>query len=170
MCTVDGVVKYVGMGKKGREQHCLSGKSSCAELNRDFFANKTLAVHQYFYNISKQEAEKKERELIKAIGLDNLYNRTKGTNNTPSSNTKRVIAFLDDLIEHTGNEISFLKLLKTIKHLSKTHGHPIRGATSNQTLKKLMTKAGYTLENDVYRLTDTTSLHSLKAEYILLLG
>ena len=36
VCKVDGVPKYVGMGKGGRWKHCVSGKSSCSELNRNF--------------------------------------------------------------------------------------------------------------------------------------
>ena len=170
MCTVDGVVKYVGMGRKGREKHCLSGKSSCIELNRDFFTNKQLVVHQYFENCSKCEAEKKERELINAIGINNLYNRSKGiTNKNLTPNTTHVLNFLDDLVKTTGNSISQLKLLNVIKKLSKKHNHPIKGLTSRHTLSKLMSKVGYSLENETYKLVDSNNLHSLKAEYILLL-
>jgi len=34
---VDGVLRYIGIGKGSRDNHCVSGKSSCVELNRSLF-------------------------------------------------------------------------------------------------------------------------------------
>lgn len=71
-CTVDGVVRYVGMGKGNRYQHCTSGKSSCSELNRDFHAGKDLVVRKVKEKLSKDQARWEEYELINS--LEGLYN------------------------------------------------------------------------------------------------
>ena len=171
ICTVDGVVKYVGMGKCGRESHCFSGKSSCPELNRDFFFGKNIVVQKYFENLTKEDALLKEHELITAIGKDNLYNRNEG--NKPKNIhpvTKRMIGFLDDFQSELGKEINSSKLLLVIKKLSKQYQHPIKGLTDFKSLTKLMEKLGYKYKNGIFTHTEQTCLHSLKAEYILLLS
>jgi hypothetical protein len=74
VCKVDGVVKYIGMGKKDRYKHCTSGVSSCPELNRDFFAGKVMDVEIVKKGLSEEDAKTLEADMIRN-DIDNLYNR-----------------------------------------------------------------------------------------------
>lgn len=74
VCKVDGVVKYVGMGKKDRHKHCTSGVSSCPELNRDFFAGRIMEVEIIQKDLSEQDAKNLEAEMIRK-DIESLYNR-----------------------------------------------------------------------------------------------
>lgn len=78
VCHVDGVVKYVGMGKDERYKHCTSGTSSCAELNRDFFQGKKMEVVVAHNFMSKNEAAYKEAEVIESYPFEQLYNKQRG--------------------------------------------------------------------------------------------
>jgi hypothetical protein len=61
---VDGVLKYVGKGTGNRYRHCMSGKSSCAELNRDFFGGKHITVELLHQNLAEYRALILERDMI----------------------------------------------------------------------------------------------------------
>lgn len=74
-CFVEGELKYIGMGKGGRINHCTSGKSSCPELNRDFHAGKTLTVVKIQDKITKQEASRLEMDLIWENEGKGIYNK-----------------------------------------------------------------------------------------------
>lgn len=78
VCLVDGVVKYVGMGKGDRYKHCTSGTSSCGELNRDFFTGKELRVDIIHHSLTRNEAAYKEAEVISHYGFEELYNKQRG--------------------------------------------------------------------------------------------
>lgn len=78
ICYVDGVVKYVGMGKGDRYKHCTSGTSSCAELNRDFFQGNEMRVVIAHNFLTKNEAGHKEAQVIAEYPFEQLYNKQRG--------------------------------------------------------------------------------------------
>lgn len=73
-CYVDDELKYVGHGIGARYKHCTSGRSSCGELNRDFYAGKKIEVKKLNKGLSKAEAEQIEEDLIRE-NFDSLYNK-----------------------------------------------------------------------------------------------
>lgn len=75
---VGGVVRYVGKGTKDRYKHAVSGTSSVAQLNKDFFDGKEITVHRAFFRDSSEEAEDVEKMYISALLYDGaeLYNKT----------------------------------------------------------------------------------------------
>jgi hypothetical protein len=76
---VDGEIKYVGKGTKERFKHAVSGTSSVPELNRDFFAGKTIEVFKAYFRESSKDAEEIEKSYISSLVYDgfDLYNRVK---------------------------------------------------------------------------------------------
>lgn len=76
-CLVDGIVRYVGMGKGNRMSHCASGKSSCSELNRDFHAGKELVVVKVKDKLTRTDAQDLEINLIWSYPDEQLYNKVK---------------------------------------------------------------------------------------------
>lgn len=75
-CFVDGVLRYIGMGKGNRYKHCTSGISSCSELNRDFHEGKQITVKKVLEKLTKTEAQ--EREYYHISDSEGLYNKRKG--------------------------------------------------------------------------------------------
>lgn len=75
-CFVDGVLKYIGMGKGNRYKHCYSGVSSCSELNKDFHEGREITVTKVCEKLSKTEAQ--EREFYHIAENEGLYNKRKG--------------------------------------------------------------------------------------------
>lgn len=80
-CYVEGDLKYIGMGKGNRIDHCTSGKSSCSELNRDFHLGKLLTVEKVQEGLTKQQATELEIELIWANEGKGIYNKLMHVNN-----------------------------------------------------------------------------------------
>ena len=74
VCKVDGVVKYIGMGKKDRYKHCTSGKSSCVELNRDLFSGKDVKTEIVRKHLTEAQARALEEEMILS-SKEELYNK-----------------------------------------------------------------------------------------------
>lgn len=77
---VDGEPRYVGKGKKDRYKHPVSGSSSCAELNRDYFQNKYIEVLFAERFLTEQKALEAEQNWIGQMneyywGEDKLYNK-----------------------------------------------------------------------------------------------
>lgn len=75
-CYVDGVLRYVGMGKGNRYKHCSSGISSCLELNKDFHEGKEIVVTKIKEKLTKSQAQQ-----IEAFEIDKhetLYNKRRG--------------------------------------------------------------------------------------------
>jgi hypothetical protein len=105
-CEVEGVVRYIGKGKGDRSYHCISGKSSCAELNRDFHEGKDMVVTKLFKNISEFNAIEIESQLI-AKYKETLYNKTLGKerklpNSIVKSKTVKIIGEgMDDKVVTT---------------------------------------------------------------------
>lgn len=75
---VDGVLKYVGKGYGNRYKHCMSGKSTCEELNAAYRSGCIIDVQLLHGNLSESEAFTKENEEIEKIGIENLWNKVKG--------------------------------------------------------------------------------------------
>lgn len=71
-CYVDDVLRYIGKGKGDRWKHCISGSSTCKELNRDFFLGKKMVVKMLFEGLSEKYALEIEKAEIKRTPL--LYN------------------------------------------------------------------------------------------------
>lgn len=65
--TVEDDVLYVGQGKLGRHQHCLSGTSHVYGLNRLHFGGVYLTVNVIETFETKGDAEIRELDLIKAL-------------------------------------------------------------------------------------------------------
>lgn len=66
-CGLEGEVLYVGQGKGSRWQHCVSGASSNADINRYYFQNgegDCIKVKIPARFKSKQRAIKREEQLI----------------------------------------------------------------------------------------------------------
>lgn len=76
-CEVEGVIRYIGKGKGDRSYHCISGKSSCAQLNKDFHEGKNMVVTKLIKNICEFDAIEIESKLI-IKHRDTLYNKTLG--------------------------------------------------------------------------------------------
>ena len=86
-CFVDKTLKYVGMGKGNRYKHCTSGKSSCPELNRDFYAGKKLHVELFAENLDRVSALHLESKFIDKN--NDLYNKKAGLTSLEIPNLKR---------------------------------------------------------------------------------
>lgn len=76
-CYVDNILRYVGEGKKDRWKHCVSGKSSCALLNKSYFCGCQMIVQVVHTGISKEEAVLLEKRYIEQHKPD-LWNLDKG--------------------------------------------------------------------------------------------
>lgn len=75
VCHVDGVLRYIGMGKGNRSRHCVSGKSSCSELNKDFHAGKDLVVTKVAEKLTQSEAQGIETDMIWEEKDNGIYNK-----------------------------------------------------------------------------------------------
>ena len=98
---VDGELKYIGKGKGKRMDHCLSGASSCAELNRDFHAGKNIEVVKYKDKLQEFEAEDLEIMLLNEYKDKGIYNKRFTTDLSSRPNLERmkdvkVISSLDE--------------------------------------------------------------------------
>jgi hypothetical protein len=80
VCIVDGTLRYVGKGRNNRWKHCVSGTSSCAYLNRDFFLGKTLEVWVSEY-LPEKIALSTEANLLVSNRLQ-IYNKSIPKNGT----------------------------------------------------------------------------------------
>lgn len=74
-CHVDGVLRYIGMGKGIRYKHCTSGKSSCSELNRDFHEGKDVVVTKVAEKLTQSEAHAIETDMIWEEKDNGIYNK-----------------------------------------------------------------------------------------------
>lgn len=65
--TYKNKVVYIGSGKPGREEHCLSGHSHNPELNKLFFTEpEHMKVTVLRENLTKEESLEMEKEYIQA--------------------------------------------------------------------------------------------------------
>jgi hypothetical protein len=72
---VDDVVRYIGSGKGDRYLHGNSGRSSCIELNKDYFEGKVITVSIVKDGITKAKSLQLEKTLIESHPKGALYNR-----------------------------------------------------------------------------------------------
>jgi hypothetical protein len=86
-CRVDGILKYIGMGKGKRLNHCNSGKSHVSELNKDFHEGKTMEVVKIKEGLTKSQALQYEWEQITLA--EGLYNKRKDIDYTSIADIKR---------------------------------------------------------------------------------
>lgn len=143
-CSVDGIIRYVGMGHKNRYKHCTSGKSSCAELNRDYFDGRVLVTHILHANLSQEEAAIKEEKLIQAIGKNTLYNIKQNPKIIKKSGIKQMA--IDSIVEINNalpHSIQKPKLEILINKISRKYNYPARDLSSKASLKPLMEILGY---------------------------
>lgn len=65
--THNNRVVYIGSGKPGREEHCMSGRSHNPELNKLFFTEpENMNVTVIREGLSKDESLEIEKEFIQA--------------------------------------------------------------------------------------------------------
>jgi len=65
--VLNGEVLYIGSGKTGRQRHCVSGRSTCLELNKHFFNGDKVGVFIFESFTCKQESLLYEAKLIKSF-------------------------------------------------------------------------------------------------------
>lgn len=107
---VDGELRYIGKGKGKRMEHCLSGASSCAELNRDFHLGKKIEVVKYQDKMQESDAEYLEMSLINENKENGIYNKRLNTDLSSKPNIERMkdVKILaserdDKLVKHVCN-------------------------------------------------------------------
>lgn len=61
---IDGVIKYIGSGRKGRHKHLTSGVSNVYEANKAHFSGGKIVVSVSYFN-TKEESLNREIELIR---------------------------------------------------------------------------------------------------------
>lgn len=78
VCKLDGKVVYVGKGTRDRLNHCLSGKSSCPELNVFVKTGRDLVVEKIADNLTEEMATYLEESYIIAMISSgaNLFNKS----------------------------------------------------------------------------------------------
>lgn len=160
-CYVNGVVKYIGMGKGQRFKHCKSGKSSCVELNRDFFNGENMETVIVRDGMTRDEALMVESTIISDIGSKNLYNIREGVRDDLQ---ERSLEFIDDLfVSISKNDIvtfSFVK--KTILKLMEKHGNPICHILERATIVKLLSIFGYKHKSGKFtKISNVDAVHVL---------
>lgn len=143
VCKVDGQIKYIGMGKGSRFKHCNSGRSSCVELNRDFFSGKHLDTEIVADELSKDGALHHEKFLIDEVGMDSLYNKNKGA--TANDLEKRCLDLLDEFYHVIVSQIEWKvrDVVKVAISLSHKYDKPLRGLCGEVFLVKLLPYFGY---------------------------
>ena len=94
-CYVDEELKYIGHGCNNRWKHCVSGTSSCSELNRDFHEGKAMRVDKLHIKLSKEQAQQLEEKLI-AENFETLYNKVvrASNSNNPAITRKKELKIL----------------------------------------------------------------------------
>lgn len=81
-CLVNNILVYVGKGKNDRYLHCMSGTSSCMELNRDLFkyGKHKFKVLKVLDCLTEKEALDMEKAVLMCEADGTLYNKTYGVN------------------------------------------------------------------------------------------
>lgn len=96
-CMVNDLLVYVGKGKKDRILHCTSGRSSCAELNRDLFkyGKYKFNVFKVVENLTEDQAYAMEKAVLlwDQDSLSSLYNRTYGKNSKQDFDEQLALEF-----------------------------------------------------------------------------
>lgn len=129
---VDGVLRYIGIGKGSRDNHCVSGKSSCVELNRSLFNGADIVVERVLENVTHKEASITEKYLIEANRIT-LYNIS-------SQNIKRDI----ELVEYISpDEIRVDKLILRTVGLTNNQTDISANLSSNEKLVYVFMKSEY---------------------------
>jgi hypothetical protein len=77
------------MGKGNRYKHCVSGKSSCSGLNKDFHAGRNMRVEIFKDSLTENDARLLEAHLIEQ-NIEGLYNKVIHQTKRSTPSTKRV--------------------------------------------------------------------------------
>lgn len=126
LCYVEGVVKYVGMGKEERYKHCTSGTSSCGELNRDFFQGKKMEVVIIHNFMNKNEAAYKEAEVIESYPFDQLYNKQRGKRKNLKGLDKMLDHYSKLVQSHKSDYVTIRQAKRWIDNASFHADYPVR--------------------------------------------
>lgn len=162
-CYIEGVLRYVGMGKGSRYMHCTSGTSSSYELNRDHFDGKDMRVDILREGLCKSQAEVIESRVIHKQGIQNLYNKSKGLTMERVIFYERLLTFIaglknptpikeaDSLIfkSTTPNSVLDDKKFKSVKMWCKDFGATVVTLNGKKFLDKYSKPAkenSYTLD------------------------
>ena len=89
ICYVENAIRYVGMGKGNRYKHCVSGKSSCSELNKDFHAGKNMRVEIFKDSLTENDARLLEAYLVEQ-NIEGLYNKVVHQTKRSVPSSKRI--------------------------------------------------------------------------------
>ncbi len=125
-CVVDNQIKYIGMGKGDRYKHCMSGTSSCPELNRDFFSGKEMSVEIIKHSMSRTEAAYAEAECISNLPFEQLYNKQRGKRKDLKGVDKMVDCFCKLAKQHTDNYVSIKQAKRWIDNACFHSDYPIK--------------------------------------------
>lgn len=177
-CYVDDQVKYIGMGKGNRYRHCTSGKSSCLELNRDYFLGLKMETLLVFESLTREDAMLREREIIISMGIDKLYNKNGGSNiglieaaiksgsKGNSSLPKRCTALLYDVYTNLQDKskVSYNTLDNIVSRCNIKYRYPLNGCGTTKFSIKLMSMFGYSFSKDTYTKVNHVDIHKVIAE------
>jgi len=144
VCYVDDIVRYVGKGKGNRYKHCVSGKSTCAELNKALFTGSELSVERVFMGLSEEQAFAWEQEVIDGIGLDNLYNKNNSKSADISLRTRSLNCIADfyQLLKEK-DIVKVGELEAAVRLIDKKHNRPICSFVHKSTIRRLLPYYGF---------------------------
>lgn len=111
VCHVDGVLRYIGMGKGSRFSHCVSGKSSCSQLNKDFHDGKELVVTKVAEKLTRADAQAIETDMIWEEKDNGIYNKQL----YPSAASQPIISKIKGIvIDQEASHVDFYKQLAKV--------------------------------------------------------
>ena len=158
VCYVNKVAKYVGMGKGSRFKHCISGKSSCANLNRDFFNEDEMDTVIVESGLTRADALLRESFLIYEIGIENLYNISEGK---VDELLARSLDFITDLHNKitVHDQIGFNDVKGMVIGMMLKYNNPIQDILNRVKITKLLSLFGYSYKSGVFtKFKDTDAM------------
>lgn len=149
VCYVNNVAKYVGMGKGSRFKHCTSGKSSCAQLNRDFFNEDKMSTVIVEEGLTRDDALLRESFIISEIGIENLYNISEGKVDDLLGRSLSLITDLHNKIT-MHDQIGFNDVKGLALGMALKYDNPIQDILNRNKITKLLSLFGYSYKSGVF--------------------